>query len=115
MSAAMKVVGRFLKNEGATLAEVAAGAEIIRGVAGVMGTGVLFPPGSAVGVDRSAARAEIWEHPEVFKEQARALATAAGHLAAAATAHDIATVRTRAAAVSGACAACHELFRQKLP
>ena len=114
MAKAMRVMGRFLKNEGATVGEVRAGAEAIRVVAATM-MGELFPEGTAIGVDESAARPEIWQQWEVFGQYAGDLTGAAGRLAVVAASGDAEAVRAPIIAVVRACGACHELFRQKKP
>jgi len=114
MGAAMRVVGRFLKAEGANIADVGASAEVIRAVAAEL-TPDLFPEGTAIGVGLSAARPEIWRDWDIFKERATALRTAAARLTAAATTGSAEAVRGPILEVAQACGACHELFRRKLP
>ena len=114
LGAAMRVIGRFLKAEGANVADVGASAEVIRAIAGEF-THELFPEGTAIGVGRSAARREIWQEWDIFKERATALQGAAGRLVVAAAAGNAEAVRAPILAVAQACGACHELFRRKLP
>ena len=114
MSEAMRVIGRFLKAEGATVADVGASAQVIRVAAAELIDG-LFPEGTAIGVGRSGARPEIWQQWDIFKEQAKDLGAAASRLAAAAATGDPEAVRAPIGAVSRACGACHELFRRKAP
>jgi cytochrome c556 len=114
MATAMRVMGRFLKNEGATVAEVAASAATIRAVA-VGITGELFPEGTGIGVGESAARPEIWQQWDVFSQDAAALTATAGRLATVAASGDAGAVRAPIVAVVRACGTCHEFFRQKKP
>ena len=114
MSAAMRVIGLFLKGGGATVADVGASAETIRVIAAAM-TPALFPEGTAVGVGRSGARPEVWQQWDIFRERASTLASAAGRLAAAAKTGDPEAVRAPITAVGQACIACHEMFRLKKP
>jgi len=114
MASAMRVISRFLKDEGASVADVGASAETIHTIALELVRG-LFPEGTAIGVGRSGARPEIWQQWDLFKEQATNLAVAAGRLTAAAAGGDAEAVRGPIRAVGQACAACHELFRQKVP
>ena len=114
LGAAMRVIGRFLKAEGANVADVGASAEVIRAIAGEF-SHELFPEGTAIGVGRSAARPEIWQEWDIFKERATALQGAAGRLVAAAAAGNAEAVRAPIVAVAQACGACHELFRRKQP
>lgn len=114
MGAAMRVIGRFLKSEGANVTDVGASAEVIRAVAAEL-TPDLFPEGSAIGVGLSAARPEIWREWDIFKERATALQTAATRLTVAAATGNAEAVRGPIVEVAQACGACHELFRRKLP
>ena len=114
MGAAMRVIGRFLKSEGANVADVGASAEVIRAVTTEL-TPALFPEGSAIGVGLSAARPEIWQEWDIFKERATALQTAAVRLSAAAATGNAEAVRGPILEVAQACGACHQLFRRKLP
>ncbi len=114
MGAAMRVIGRFLKSEGANVTDVGASAEIIRAVAADLAHG-LFPEGTAIGVGRSAARPEIWQEWDIFKERSTALQTAAARLIAAAATGNAEAVRTPIVEVAQACGTCHELFRRKQP
>ncbi|MEI6985946.1 MAG: cytochrome c [Rhodospirillaceae bacterium] len=114
MSAAMLIIGRFLKNEGATVADVGTSADIIRAVAAKMVDG-LFPQGTEVGVGRSGARPEVWQQWDMFRERASDLIKATLQLTAAAATGKAEAVQTPIRAVGQACAACHELFRRKRP
>ena len=115
MGAAMRVIGRFLKSEGANVTDVGASAEIIQAIAAELPARDLFPEGTAIGVGRSAARPEIWQEWDIFRERASALQSAAARLAAAATTGNAEAVRAPILAVAQACGACHELFRRRLP
>ncbi|MEI6558520.1 MAG: cytochrome c [Rhodospirillaceae bacterium] len=114
LGAAMRVIGRFLKSEGANVADVGASAEVIRAVAGVFNH-EQFPEGTAIGAGRSAARLELWQEWDIFRERATALRNAAGRLVGAAATGNADAVRAPILAVSQACGACHELFRRTLP
>ncbi len=114
MGVAMRVIGRFLKGEGANVGDVGASAEVIRAIAGEL-SHELFPEGTAIGVGRSTARPEIWQEWDIFRERARALETAATRLIAASATGNVEAVREPIVAVGQACGACHELFRRKLP
>ena len=114
MGAAMRVIGRFLKSEGANVTDVGASAEVIRAIAGEFTT-AMFPEGTAIGVGRSAARPEIWQEWDIFKERATALQGAAARLVSAAATGHADAVREPILAVGQACGACHELYRRKLP
>ncbi len=114
LGAAMRVIGRFLKSEGANVADVGASAEVIRAVASGLNRD-LFPEGTAIGVGRSAARPEIWQEWDIFRERARSLEAASSRLIAAAATGNAEAVREPIQAVGHACGACHELFRRKQP
>ncbi len=114
LSGAMRVIGRFLKGEGANVSDVGAAAEIIRAVGGQFNHD-LFPEGTAVGVGRSAARQEVWQEWDIFKERSAALQTAAGRLVTAAATGNAEAVRAPIVAVGQACGSCHELFRRRVP
>jgi cytochrome c556 len=112
MSAAMRVIGSFLKNEGATVADVGRSADVIRMVANELQP-ALFPEGTAAGIGGSEAKPELWQQWELFRERAVNLATAAARLSTAAASGDGDAVHGPIVAVGQACAACHELFRRK--
>jgi cytochrome c556 len=114
MAAAMRVIGRFLKNEGATVAEVGASAVVIRTVATKMTT-TLFPEGTAVGVGDSAAKPEIWSQWDVFSQYAADLTAAASRLSAVTGAGNPGALRAPIVVVVRSCSACHESFRQGKP
>lgn len=69
----------------------------------------LFPPGSNTG--KTKALPAIWEKPDDFDKNAKALSKAAGELASAAKAGDEAAVNTKVKAVGETCTACHKAFR----
>ncbi|HXV80452.1 MAG TPA: cytochrome c [Candidatus Binatia bacterium] len=71
----------------------------------------LFPKGSTKG--KTKAEAAIWEKPDEFAKDAKALAKAAGELAAAAKAKDDAAIEVKVKALSGTCGGCHKPFRAK--
>ena len=114
MAGAMRVIGRFLKAEGANVADVGAAAESLRSVAAGF-IRDLFPVGSAIGVGRCAARPEIWQDWDIFTERAAELQTSAGRLATAAATGNTEAVRAAIVDVAQACSTCHELFRRKQP
>ena len=114
MAGAMRVIGRFLKAEGANVADVGAAAESLRAVAAGFNRD-LFPEGSAVGVGPSAARPEIWQEWDLFTERTVELQASAGRLAAAAATGNTDAVRAAIVDVAQACSTCHELFRRKQP
>ena len=114
MAVAMRVIGRFLKNEGATVAEVGASAVVIRSVAAKIST-TLFPEGTAVGVGDSAAKPEIWSQWDVFSQYAADLTAAAGRLSAVAGSGNATALRAPIVAVVRSCSACHESFRRGQP
>ena len=114
MAKAMQVIGRFLKNEGATVAEGGVSAGTIRAVAGRL-VSDLLPEGTEIGVGGSAARPELWRQWDVFGQYAANLSATAGRLAAVAATGDAGAMRAPMIAVVRACGACHELFRQKKP
>jgi len=112
MAEAMRVLGRFLKGEAVTAAEIAAGAGAIHRIAAGLAAG-LFPEGTAIGVGNSAARPEIWQEWDLFGQYATDLRAAAVRLAAVAATGDVRALREPVVAVVRACGACHELFRKK--
>jgi cytochrome c556 len=73
-----------------------------------------FPPdsGPAPGL-KTAAKPEIWLHPQEFKARQDALISQAQLLAAAADAKDLPAVKQHFQAVGQACGACHTEFRAK--
>jgi cytochrome c556 len=73
-----------------------------------------FPAGSGpeAGV-KTAAKADIWAKPDVFKADAKALQVEADKLAAIAPAGDLTAIAAQARVVGSKCAACHTEFRQK--
>jgi cytochrome c556 len=73
-----------------------------------------FPAGSGVeaGV-KTAAKAEIWQKPDVFKGHAKALQVETDKLAGIAGGGDIEAIKAQANVVKNKCSACHSDFRQK--
>lgn len=73
-----------------------------------------FPPGTGpeAGVKTSASPA-IWQQGATFKKDAGDLLAASLALDAAAASGDLARTQAAAAAMGGACKACHMSFRQK--
>jgi cytochrome c556 len=69
----------------------------------------LFPKGSGTG--KTKATAAIWDKPDEFAKDAKALAKAAGELAQAAASKDHGAVEAKVKAVSGSCSGCHKAFR----
>ena len=114
MSAAMRVIGRFLKAEGANVADVGAAAEVIRAVS-VVFTPAMFPEGSGVGAGRSAARPELWQEWDIFKERATKLQAASTRLIAAAATGNAEAVKAPIQDIAQACGSCHELYRRRQP
>ncbi len=114
MSAAMRVIGRFLKAEGANVADVGAAAEVIRAVS-VVFTPAMFPEGSGVGAGRSAARPELWQEWDIFKERAATLQAASTRLIAAAATGNAEAVKAPIQDIAQACGSCHELYRRRQP
>ena len=79
-----------------------------------------FPKGSIT--EKSRAKAEIWEKPDEFKQDAIKVKEAAGELAKAAAARDDSRVQTQFKVLgnespfkSGACSDCHKEFRSNPP
>ena len=112
MGGAMKVLTRFLKNEGATIEEVAGGAAVVVDVSGRI-VPELFPAGTGLGIGKSAAKPEIWNEWKDFSQKAEAVTQAASRLGDAARKGDAAAVRELIPALGKSCGACHETFRQK--
>jgi cytochrome c556 len=73
-----------------------------------------FPAGT--GLDKgykTGARPEIWVKTAEFKKDADGLVTAAQNLEAAAKSGNLATIKTAAGGLGGACKTCHETFRKE--
>lgn len=69
----------------------------------------LFPKGSTEG--KTKAKPEIWEKPDEFAKNAKALNKAAGELVSAAKAGNDAEVGVKVKALGEACNTCHKEFR----
>ena len=68
-----------------------------------------FPKGSTTGKTR--ATAAIWEKPDIFAKDAKALATAASELADAAKAKNDDAIAAKMKAIAATCDTCHKEFR----
>ena len=110
---AIKALMTFAKGQGGTLAEVAQNAEIIHQIS--LTVPDLFPAGTAVGVDDSGAKPEIWTEGDHFKQLAAAVTKESATLSqlARAASADPAAVSAQVAAVGKACGACHESYRAR--
>jgi cytochrome c556 len=69
----------------------------------------LFPKGSTEG--KTKAKPEIWEKPDEFAKNAKALNKAAGELVSAAKTGNDADVGVKVKALGEACNTCHKEFR----
>ena len=70
-----------------------------------------FAPGTAEGVGKSRAKAEIWQKPEDFALKAHDFETAAQEFKVAADRGDLAQIKTTFEALGKSCKACHDLYR----
>jgi cytochrome c556 len=68
-----------------------------------------FPKGSTVG--KTKAKPEIWEKPDEFAKNPKALSKAASELADAAKAKDDAAIAVKVKALGEVCGNCHKNFR----
>ena len=94
-------------------AAVAATAKSIRDLANALPT--WFPRGSGVEArPLSHAKANIWTDAAGFTAAASNLQVQIGKLDQAATAGDLAAVRTQVRATGGACKSCHDTYRSEL-
>lgn len=112
LAGAMKKVLSFVKGEGATLADVAAAAGLVHATASRLPD--LFPAGTAVGVAKSAAKPEIWQQKDQFRQKVSALETASAAFVLAAASGDAATIKAAVPVLGKACSGCHEDFRLKV-
>ncbi|HET7317170.1 MAG TPA: cytochrome c [Sphingomicrobium sp.] len=70
-----------------------------------------FPKGTAEGVGKSRAKAEIWDKAEDFAIKAHDFQTAANQFNVAAQSGDLGEIRTTFDALGKSCKACHDLYR----
>ncbi|CAK0759731.1 putative Cytochrome c-556 [Azospirillaceae bacterium] len=95
----------------ATIADIAAAATTIHQVAKTIPD--LFPPGTGVGVTGSAAKLELWQQWDKFKDLSAGLEKVSATLIETAGKNDPKAIEAGFGAVGKACGACHELYRQK--
>ncbi len=108
----MGAVGKYVKNEGATLEDAAKGAEAVLAVS-KMDPKAIFPEGTAVGVSDSAAKPELWKNWAEAQRYWSGLQPVAEKLDAAIKGGDRAQIAQALGATSKACGSCHEDFRVK--
>jgi cytochrome c556 len=110
MGAATKALSEQLKDEAPQPAKVTAACQAIMLVAGEVPH--WFPAGTdnASGLDTDALP-YIWKDRGKFDALASQLGTETKTLAAAASAGDLATVRTQTRTVESVCKSCHNSFR----
>lgn len=107
-------IAKFVKGEGATVADVRAAAAAITEMA-AKDPNTVFPQGTAIGVSDSDAKPELWQNWAKAVEYWNGLKPAAARLTEAANGGDRAQIAQAMQAMSKACANCHEDFRQKKP
>ncbi|AWK87267.1 c-type cytochrome [Azospirillum thermophilum] len=112
MGGGMQAISKFVKNEGATAADAAAGAEAVASVAKMDPKGI-FPQGTAVGVADSAAKPELWASWGTAEQRWTAMRPAVEKLVEATRGGDRTQVAQALAATSKTCGSCHEDFRVK--
>jgi cytochrome c556 len=72
----------------------------------------LFPPGSGPEAAKTEALDGVWKDEAGFRAAAARLQAESAGLVGAAKRNDAAALRAQAEAVSKACAACHDVYRQ---
>ena len=72
----------------------------------------LFPPGSGPETVKTEALASLWKDAAGFRAAAARLQAESASLVRAAKGKDTAALRAQAEAVSKACSACHDVYRQ---
>jgi cytochrome c556 len=110
MGAAMKLIVAQLKTDAPDTAQIAAATQVIR--SGAEAALQWFPTGSGpdAGSDTDAL-AYIWQERAKFDALANRLVTESKTLTAAASANDVAALRSQVKAVGEICSTCHHSFR----
>lgn len=73
-----------------------------------------FPAGTGPDVDKTSAKAEIWQDPRDFAAKLRNFQAAAAAFNASAASGDMAAIKARYADLGGTCKACHDKYRSEL-
>ena len=108
----MQTIGKFLKGEAGTVADVQTAAATIDEAAKGDFT-ALFPQGTAAPLADSAAKPELWQNLPKAQQQWVDLKPATTKLVAAAATGDKAQIAQAQKATGAACSGCHEDFRIK--
>ena len=106
---AFKAAARWTKDETPDVADVREDAAVIARLA-PQASG-WFPPGTGPDVDKTRAKAEIWQKPDDFAAKMKAFQAEAPKFAAAAQGNDAAAVIAAHAELGKTCKACHDLYR----
>ena len=109
---AMKAMSDEAKKDAPALAVFQDGAKVIGELAPQVPT--WFPEGSGAEAGiKTAAKPEIWQKPDLFKEKATAFATAAATFQTVAASGDIAAIKAGVPELGKTCKGCHDEFRLK--
>ena len=106
---ATKKIGNELKGSAPDVAAIQQSAAKIADLAPNLQS--WFAPGTAVGVGKSRAKAEIWEKSEDFALKSQDFERAAQEFKVAADRGDLTRIRTTFEALGKSCKACHDLYR----
>lgn len=106
---ATKAIGAFLKDGTGTVADVQAAAATINAAAKAFPD--WWPAGTAVGVAKSEAKAEIWTKADDFKAKTVAFQTEAAALVTVAAGGDKAAIGAQFGKTVATCKSCHEAYR----
>jgi|TARA_B110000116_G_scaffold262160_1_gene267153 cytochrome c556 len=75
----------------------------------------LFPAGTGFGETavKTAAKPEVWKHPEDFRKAAKRLEDASADLAETVRSGNVKAIRGKVGAIGKACKGCHQQFRRR--
>ena len=106
---ATKKIGNQLKGPSPDVAAIQKSAAKIADLAPKLQS--WFAPGTAEGVGKSRAKAEIWQKPEDFALKSQDFEKAAQEFKVAADRGDLTEIKASFEALGKSCKACHDLYR----
>jgi len=104
-----KVIRDQIRNDKPDLAAIKTAASVVNDAAATQEK--WFPAGSGPEAGKTQAKAEIWSKPAEFKTAMKNFSDAAPKLQSAASAGDVAGIRSAFADTGKTCKGCHETFR----
>jgi cytochrome c556 len=111
LGGAFKAILDYIKDGVGTVADVQAAAATVKAQSAIVPT--LFPAGTALGVGKSMAKPELWEHKAEIDKISAQLQADSAKLVEAAASGDKAQIGGAFQAVGKNCQGCHTDYRQK--